>query len=421
MSLQHADPRTRIETPTFLQRQSIRHNNLSTPRTPGTDQVAEKPRYRLIYDSLRSQIEGGGLRAGAKLPTEAQLMRQFAVSRTTVSRALRDLEIQGFLTRRRGSGTYVCATASVAEHLELAFFVPWVESGAGLPYVEGLIHQYLADLTSTRRSTLSLQCLAGGATLEERVMASVDALVERGVDGVFYYPAELPREEMQLNVRAVEKLLRSGSRIVLIDRDIVPYPGRSNYTRIGYDNRRGSALLTSHLLDQGARRIAFVGIPEVSTAVADRLAGYHEAHRLHGLTVDSELVFAADEIDLTRDFCDRILDDGRPDAIICKMDRYAALLGRHLMAHGLRIGVDVRLAGFDDDPIAELLPVPLTTIRLPIQPFVHAAYEAMAAQITGTDREPRQIVIDAELVVRGSTCSAPQPRMPRPQFESPLR
>jgi DNA-binding LacI/PurR family transcriptional regulator len=366
--------------------------------------MSETPRYRLIYESLRSQIEEGPLRAGAKLPTESQLMSQFDVSRTTVSRALRDLEIQGYLVRRRGSGTYVCATAPTAEHLDLAMFVPWVESGAGLPYVEGLIHQHLADLVASRRSTLSLQCLAPGDSLEQRFMDSTEALVERGVDGVFFYPAELSGDQMVVNTRSVERLVKSGSRIVLIDRDVVPYPGRSNFTRIGYDNRRGSVLLTEHLIEQGCRRIAFVGIPEVSTAVADRLAGYYEAHRMHGLAVDPELVLAADEIDLTRAFCDRLMDEGRPDAIIGKMDRYAAIIGRHLMGRGLRIGVDVKLAGFDDDPIAELLPVPLTTIRLPTKTFVRAAFEAMTAQVTGSDREPRQIVIDAELVVRGSTC-----------------
>ena len=363
-----------------------------------------KPRYRLIYDSLREQIEGGALRSGAKLPTELQLMRQFSVSRTTVSRALRDLEIQGILSRRRGSGTYVCTTAVGAERLNLALFVPWVETGAGLPYVEGLIHQHLADLSSSRRSTLLLQCLGPGATLKERVMASANALIERGVDGVFYYPAELPGDLMQLNLQAVERLVQAGCRIVLIDRDLVPYPGRSGFTRIGYDNRRGSFLLTEHLILQGCRRIAFVGIPEVSTAVADRLAGYHEAHRVHGIDVESELVFAADEVELTAAYCRQLMERGRPDAIIGKMDRYAALIGRQLMEQGLKIGQDVLLAGFDDDPIAELLPVPLTTIRLPIPPFVQAAFGAMAAQRSGPVGESSQIVIDAELIVRQSTC-----------------
>jgi GntR family transcriptional regulator of arabinose operon len=363
----------------------------------------QKPRHRQIYEALRSRIDGGEFGPGQRLPTEVQLMQHFAVSRTTVSRALHDLEMQGLLKRRRGSGTYVRELAPSVEQLNLSFFVPWIESGSGLPYVEGLIHQRLADVASRRRSALSLQCLAGGGTLKDRMIKAADVLIENGTNGVFYYPAELPGDQMQLNRLVVDHLRAAAIQVVLVDRDIVPYPGRSEFTRIGYDNRRGGVLLTEHLIQMGCRRIAFVGIPEVSTAVADRLAGYYESHRMWGLNVDPVLVRTADEIDLNRTFCDALMREGKPDAIIGKMDRFAALIGRHLMARGLKIGQDIRLAGFDDDPVAELLPVPLTTIRLPVQSFAEAAYEAMFSRVSGAETDARQIIIDTELVVRGST------------------
>ncbi len=365
-----------------------------------------RPRSRQIYESLRTRIDSGDLLPGAKLPTELQLMQHFGVSRTTVSRALRDLELQGLIRRRRGSGTYIRELTPTTEHLDLAFFVPWVEAGAGLPYVEGLIHQRLADLASRRNSTLILKCLADGESLERRARIAAQSLIDLRVDGVFYYPAELPGDQMEVNRIVVDMLVKAGIRVVLIDRDIVPFPGRSEFTRIGYDNRRGGVVLTEHLIQVGCRRISFVGIPEVSTAVADRLAGFYEAHRMHGLSVNRKCVHMVDEVEITRSFCDELMRRDEPDAIIAKMDRFAALIGRHLMAQGLQIGRDVKLAGFDDDPIAELLPVPLTTIRLPVYSFSQAAYEAMLDNISGVDTNARQIVIDAELVVRGSTdCS----------------
>ena len=363
----------------------------------------EKPRHRQIYEAFRARIDNGELAPGEKLPTEAQLMQHFAVSRTTVSRTLRDLEMQGLVRRRRGSGTFVREQTTTSDQLDLSFFVPWVESGAGLPYVEGLIHQQLADLAGRHSSTLSLQCLGDGQRLEDRVLQAVGAIISRNVDGVFYYPAELPGEQMQLNRAVVDQLAAARIRIVLIDREITRYPGRSEFTRVGYDNRRGGFLLTEHLIQIGCQRIAFVGIPEVSTAVADRLAGYYEAHRMYGLDVIPALVRMADEVDLTREFCDELIDRGKPDAIIGKMDRFAALIGRHLMARGMRIGKDIKLAGFDDDPIAELLPVPLTTIRLPVHEFAQTAYDAMLNQKTSSGTEATQIVIDTELVIRGST------------------
>lgn len=362
----------------------------------------DKPRSRQLHDVLRDRIESGELAPGAKLPTELQLMQHFDVSRTTVSRAMRDLELHGFVQRRRGSGTYVRKRVQT-EQLDLSFFVPWVESGVPLPYVEGLIHQRLADLASQHHSTMILKCLTSEGTFRERVLRATESLINLRVDGVFYYPAELPDDLMQLNRTVVDMLVDAGIHIILIDRDIVPFPHRSEFTRIGYDNRRGGVALAEHLIWQGCERIAFVGIPEVSTAVADRLAGYYEAHRMHDLPISQRLVHMVDEVDLTRSFCEDLVRISSPDAIICKMDRFAALIGRHLMAQGIQIGRDIKLAGFDDDPIAELLPVSLTTIRLPVQPFAQAAYEAMLGLVTGADTSPRQVIIDTELVVRSST------------------
>lgn len=368
---------------------------------------SEKPRYRHIFDTLRSRINSGEYPEGHKLPTEAELMDLFGVSRTTVSRAMRDMELLGLIARRRGSGTYVRQSVTVPDRMELAFFVPWVETGAGLPYVEGLILQHLADMAGSGQASLSLQCLAPGpGTLENRMVDAAYALIESEVDGVLYYPAELPGEQMELNRKVVDILVEAGIQIILIDRDIVPYPGRSEFTRIGYDNRRGGVLLTNHLIEIGCKRIAFIGIPEVSTAVAHRLSGYYEAHRTHDLSVDPKLVREADEVDLTEEFCRDLIDEAKPDAIIGKMDRYAAILGRHLMALGKRIGQDVKLAGFDNDPIAELLPVPLTTIGLPIQSFAQTAYEAILRRLADPKSDVGQTIIDTELIVRGSTIAS---------------
>jgi len=367
-------------------------------------EVGAKPRYRQIFDTLRGRISSGEYPPGHKLPTEGELMRIFKVSRTTVSRAMRDMELLGLITRRRGSGTYVCQPRESAERVDLALFVPWVETGSGLPYVEGLIHQRIADIASHGRATLLLQCLSPGAgSLEERMIRAANSLIDSKVDGVLYYPAELPGNLMEFNRKVVDLLVAAGIQVVLIDRDIVSYPERSKFTRIGYDNRRGGVLLTNHLLNVGCKRIAFVGIPEVSTVVANRLSGYHEAHRAHDMTVDPALIHVADEVDLTEAFCRNLVETCQPDAIIGKMDRYAAIIGRHLMAMGIEIGREIKLAGFDDEPIAELLPVPLTTIRLPVQAFAQTAYEALLRRIANKDSDIGQLIVDTEIVIRGST------------------
>ncbi len=68
---------------------------------------ASPPKHRQVYQALSRQIQSGRLKRGDRLPSEAELVRTFGASRITVGRAVRDLQSQGLVERRAGSGTYV--------------------------------------------------------------------------------------------------------------------------------------------------------------------------------------------------------------------------------------------------------------------------------------------------------------------------
>jgi DNA-binding FadR family transcriptional regulator len=63
--------------------------------------------YRQIADQLRALIARGEFDAGARLPAERDLARQFGVSRPSVREALIALEVEGWVEVRTGSGVYV--------------------------------------------------------------------------------------------------------------------------------------------------------------------------------------------------------------------------------------------------------------------------------------------------------------------------
>jgi DNA-binding GntR family transcriptional regulator len=67
----------------------------------------DAPRYLQLADDLRGAIHSGRLAEGALLPTESALCAQYGVSRFTVREALRRLQSEGLIRRRRGSGTIV--------------------------------------------------------------------------------------------------------------------------------------------------------------------------------------------------------------------------------------------------------------------------------------------------------------------------
>ena len=66
---------------------------------------------------------GGNFQVGSQLPTEEQLIQRFAVSRTTVRKAIQNLSDRGLIEIRRGTGTFVAQPRITQELTELTGFV----------------------------------------------------------------------------------------------------------------------------------------------------------------------------------------------------------------------------------------------------------------------------------------------------------
>ena len=76
-----------------------------------TDARPKKPRYQQLADDLRAGILRGDFRPDA-FPTESMLCARYAVSRFTVREALRALQSEGLISRKRGSGTIIQPAAA---------------------------------------------------------------------------------------------------------------------------------------------------------------------------------------------------------------------------------------------------------------------------------------------------------------------
>ena len=93
--------------------------------------MAAKPKHRDISGQLRNEISQGQYGPTGRLPSEAQLVERFQVSRPTVARALRDLQQGGLIERRAGAGTFVrsdAPAASAAGTRQLGLLIPGLGS-----------------------------------------------------------------------------------------------------------------------------------------------------------------------------------------------------------------------------------------------------------------------------------------------------
>ena len=99
------------------------------------------PRYLQMAAELREAILAGQFESGKQFPTETTLCKQYEVSRFTVREALRRLEAEGLIQRKRGSGTTVQTPAARGG----ALHQPLSNVGELLQYARGSAVVYRPD------------------------------------------------------------------------------------------------------------------------------------------------------------------------------------------------------------------------------------------------------------------------------------
>jgi DNA-binding GntR family transcriptional regulator len=83
-----------------------------SPKSAAPIKIRDIPRYQQIAADLISMIRNGPLRVGDELPTEWQLCGQYEVSRSTAREALRQVELEGLISRQRGATSRVITVDS---------------------------------------------------------------------------------------------------------------------------------------------------------------------------------------------------------------------------------------------------------------------------------------------------------------------
>lgn len=71
------------------------------------DTTDKTPLYQQLYEHLRNQIVKGELIAGTRLPASRKMAATYNIARVTVTKAYQQLADEGFVTTRRGAGSYV--------------------------------------------------------------------------------------------------------------------------------------------------------------------------------------------------------------------------------------------------------------------------------------------------------------------------
>lgn len=360
-------------------------------------------KHQRVYEHLHEQISSGALTDGARLPTELELAESFHASRPTVARALNLLESQGLISRRAGSGSFVTLGGKASpkkEAVPVGTFFGLLIHGIG--HTEIFEPMCAAIAAEAEKDGRSLRW-SSGASDDPDLVQTCRRLIRDRVDGVFFAPVEFDDRMREKNQEIIRALAEAGTPVVLLDRDYLPYPGRSELDLVGLQNYRAGYALGMHLVERGARRVDFIARPGSAATVRQRCNGVMSALLDSGLIKGISPIRLLDPTDSAA--LQKLSGKWRkePTAVVGANDITAGELLSNLHGMGFKVPGDVIVGSFDDVRYAKLLRPALTSVRQPVKEMGRLAYHAMVTRLATPDLPPREIRVEGELVVRGST------------------
>jgi LacI family transcriptional regulator len=325
------------------------------------------------------------LRAGVSVGTVSNVLnRPEAVAATTRERVLEAIAALGYVRN------------DVARQLRAgrSRTIAMIVLDIGNPFFTDVIR---GAEEATDGTEISLMLFNSGEDVA-RERRQLEQIEEQRVLGVLITPVDDTQDSR------LEQIMRRGMPVVLVDRK----SDRPSRCSVSVDDVLGGRLAGAHLVEQGHRRLAFVGGPPSLRQVADRRDGFAAAldDRVGGaelrvvetptLTVQAgqEAARAVAGLPPAR----------RPTAVFCANDLVALGVLQELTQRRIRVPGDVALVGYDDIYFAAAAAIPLSSVRQPREQLGRAAAELLLEEANAPEQhEHRQVLFQPSLVVRASS------------------
>jgi len=269
--------------------------------------------------------------------------------------------------------------------------------------VPDLLHPFFAEVAKAisveaRKQGYSLLISSSDEDPELEIQ-EIKQLLARRVDVIMVASA-------QWSVNCFRMIEENKTPYILIDRRFQGLDAKF----VGVDDEAGGALATSHLIEQGCRRVAHIRGPEVSTAVG-RLEGYKRILASYNMVpLPGHIVSLGTSGDHRGEkggyeAAQKLLAaEPRPDGVFCFNDPSALGAMRAILDAGLRIPEDIAVVGCGNLPYADLLRVPLTSIDQGSESIGRSAADLALKIARKKDPvRPKSALITPQVVVRASS------------------
>jgi LacI family transcriptional regulator len=310
--------------------------------------------------------------------TLADVARHAGFSRSTASLVFQESPLVADATRRAVLGSaaalgYVYNRRAAALRTQRSETIGLLIPGLVNPFFAALVQAVEEELAPSGYTVLL------GNTLEapKRQEALIRTLLENRVDGLLIVPAIGSEPGM------VGPLERLGIPHVLVTRRVAGLGG----DWVGSDDDAGGALVATHLLEHGCRRLAYFGGPTEVYARATRHAAFDRTVKAAGAGIDEHwsrptATSSSAGYDATVDL---LAEREPPDGIACHSDAIAFGVMRALRDAGVDVGTRMRVIGFDDVEHARAWSPSLTSVSVSSGEMGRAAARMLLGRLERRD------------------------------------
>ncbi|ABS49837.1 LacI family DNA-binding transcriptional regulator [Yersinia pseudotuberculosis] len=167
----------------------------------------------------------------------------------------------------------------------------------------------------------------------------------------------------------------------------------------------GAYKATSHLLQQGYKRIAILAGELWMDAANDRISGYRQALINHDICPDEGYIQVTNWSlkEAYKKTLELLALTARPEAIFCSSDYIALGCYQAILSQGLRIPDDIAVVGYDNQSISSELSPELSSVDLP---YGEMGEMALHTLLNITQQQPLlslKMKVEGELVIRQSS------------------
>lgn len=233
----------------------------------------------------------------------------------------------------------------------------------------------------------------------EKEYHALQSVKENQLRGLLITPAIGNNQE---NARVLEEIDESGVPVVLVDREVA----EGTFDAVFIDNINATYEATKVFAQIGHVRVGIITSPEIVHQGQGRLDGYLKCCREFQLSDDNRYIYQGDfNVESGYDACDYFNNLPIPPTAVLSLNS-SETLGciKYFNEHGIVIGKDVGLIGFDDIATLTVIGYHVSVIVRPMREMAERAFALFMKRITDTEKNYRkkEVILQTSLILRGS-------------------